>query len=377
MADYIVCGRGENPNPIERGEVIAPTARHLTYVASDARNVSLDVLLDSPIPFEAQVRPWGSSSRRRNPIQRPFRRADGTMDPGDSTIPGMQELWAQIDALEARYQAETDTYKQYRLHHVLIDLQRQQYELRDTINPPIAHSAVASPTLNFESHVDFSADSSYWISEEEWHRKLAASYNPRLSRRLEDYETRVTREGTQVKWVVRQQKFDWENPKHVRALMENYDLLEIQDGNRPDTQGYALLQDFQLYRQKANISPMRDYILERRLAHASYGEIQVEVAEKWGVDYNNSYLCRVLTQELPQAIARAATVSRLIDTTPADQCKVCTKCGRTLPRHRIFFGVRCDEPDGFHTSCRDCNILATNGKRRDKRYKDNTRQVKE
>ena len=43
-----------------------------------------------------------------------------------------------------------------------------------------------------------------------------------ISKKIEDYEVR---EDGMVKWVVREHTFNWQNPLHVRALLNNYNLI--------------------------------------------------------------------------------------------------------------------------------------------------------
>ena len=64
-----------------------------------------------------------------------------------------------------------------------------------------------------------------------------------------------------VKWVVRRHTFNWENPLHVRALINNYDALCDQFHEKLDTYGRTLLFDFERYRKMANFTELREYIL--------------------------------------------------------------------------------------------------------------------
>lgn len=391
LADYILYGRDANgQNAVQRGETLDSNRRHReTYARSSEKTTSLDALLeDTTYNLDHHVVPtahWGTYTHPTPSIVRPHRTPDGKIDEGDGTLEGMKELWETIANLERVVAANTgklpmtiDTpairggYEMYKVKHVLIDLQRQQYVLKRALRPAIKFNKLTttyvSPPINFDE------DSFYWLTENEWRRKLAASYNPRLSRRLEDYETRVTPEGVQVKWVVRKQKFEWENPKHVRALMEHYDMLEAQDGHKPETWGYTLLQDFKHYRQAAALSPLRDYMVELRTRNYNYIAIAAAVEAKFGVRYNSSYLCHMLTTVLPQAIARAATIERLWREVPKEEYKVCELCGRAMPAHPIFFG----SSSSTANQCRECvhrcygNKLKEGRKKHDKRQKDQT-----
>jgi hypothetical protein len=65
--------------------------------------------------------------------------------------------------------------------------------------------------------------------------------------------------------VVRRHTFDWENYKHVRALATNYDAMYEFFREKLDTYGRALLFDFDRYREMANLSDVRNFILDCKI----------------------------------------------------------------------------------------------------------------
>lgn len=372
LGDYIMYGRDDNgQNAVQRGETLDSSRRHKeTYIKASEKVESWNALLDSEagdfneqrlLPRES----WGLYTHPREEVRRPYRRANGTTDPGDSHIPGMRDLWKRIDKLEYTLKAnegkvplKPDTpivessYQLYRLRHVLIDMYKEQYALKEAHNPTLRWRVQPH---NYTPPSNFDEDTAYWMPEKEWRKKLRKIYNPRISRNIDDYETKVTPNGVYVKWVVNRASFDWENPRHVRALMEHYDLLKAQNGDNPDTWGYNLLREFEFYRQKAQFSPLREYLISRRLERANYIDLVRELEEKFGIKYNTSYMCRVLTYELPTTIARAATKYRLLTTTPKEKCKPCERCGTVLPAHSIFFGICNTAEDKLTNVCRECD----------------------
>ena len=85
-------------------------------------------------------------------IHRPtYDEAGNMIDPGDSDVPGMVELWARIDYLQERldmYKGKIppddyvrahpmDSYRLYKFNHMLIDIRRHQYYLKDSYKPTI------------------------------------------------------------------------------------------------------------------------------------------------------------------------------------------------------------------------------------------------
>jgi len=65
--------------------------------------------------------------------------------------------------------------------------------------------------------------------------------------------------------VVREHTFDWENPLHVKALINWYEPLHDQLYEKLDTYGRTLIFDFERYRVMTNLSEVRNYILDLKL----------------------------------------------------------------------------------------------------------------
>lgn len=154
------------------------------------------------------------------------------VDPGDSEIPYMKELWESIDKFErllavneGKLPADEHTpllpnsYRIYQLRHQLAELRKYQYFLKDSFKPVIHFMSVDRPRTQY---IDWSADCFYWITYEEWERRTQKALTHFISKNIEDYEVR---EDGMVKWVVREHTFDWENPLHVRALLNNYNII--------------------------------------------------------------------------------------------------------------------------------------------------------
>lgn len=94
-----------------------------------------------------------------------------------------------------------------------------------------------------------------------WKERVDNALLHSISKNIEDYETRGEGPNLEVKWVVRRHTFDWENPAHVRALINNWELMYESMRDRLDTYGYTLLLDFERYHRMANLTPVREFLL--------------------------------------------------------------------------------------------------------------------
>ena len=388
MANYILYGKDENGhNSIQRNETYEQSKRYNSYKTSDDKVISLDELLENPLMDQQQLKPAHQRdcyTKPKQQIQRPKydKKTGELIDIGDGDIPGMQQLWDSIDRLDRwirQLKGEIppdedtllfdDSYRLYRLKHTLIDMRRHQYYLKDAYKPTLHFAAIDHPKAQF---YDWSGDSFYWISREQWEQKVRNAYTSRVSKHLEDYETRGEGDNLQVKWVVCEHNFDWENPKHVRAFMTYYSALYEQLKTKLDTYGRVLLWDFDRYRELCEFTPIRNFLIDCKIARMSYQEMVEEVHQRYGVLYNENHLASIITREIPNRIATCAKKQRILVETPKENMRECTSCGKLLPLDTLFFSRNSARKDGFSTHCKICEKLkrVKGGNKHDQRSKD-------
>lgn len=355
MASYILYGKDENgKNSIQRKETTDSDRRYKSYKRESEKTTSLDAILDNPLANQSNFHDMSERyiyTKKREAISRT----------ADADIPGMAELWdsidrlaRQIDIAEGKIQAGpedgapiTDSYRLYKLKHWLIDLRRQQYYLKDSFKPTIHFLNVPQSSPQY---INWTQDAAYWMPISAWQEKMQNDYNPYISKDINDYK----HTDNEIRYVVRQHTFDWENPKHIKALIDNYSGIYQQLWDKPLTWGRTLIYDFDRYVDMAELTPLRLYILTRRIDKASYTQIQEELQTKFGIVYNENHLCTIIAKEIPKRIATAAKRYRLLFETPQSERKKCSQCGQYLPRHTIFFGVNRGRADGFSSACKQC-----------------------
>ena len=371
MGSYILYGKDENGyNAVQRGEITDGNRRYGSFKKMDDKLLSLDEMLENPMADQQSLRPASQKSnytKKKPTISRPkYDKKTGEMiDPGDSDIPGMQELWERIDHLEHvvainegkapmdddTYTLIKDNYRLYQLKHMLIDVRRHQYYLKDSYKPTLHFQAIDRPRTQY---YDWTCDCFYWMPYEKWQARINNALLSSISKNIEDYETCERDNKIEVKWIVKRHTFNWENPLHVRALINNYDALYDQFHEKVDTYGWTALLDFERYRAMANLTELREYILQQKLERTQYSDLIQNLQIKYGIKYNENHLCTILSREIPEKIAQAAQKYHLLLDTPEDQKKLCKKCGRMLPVHELFFVHNKSRKDGFSGVCKEC-----------------------
>lgn len=372
MANYILYGKDENgKNAVERHETTDNNKRFDTFKKREDRNESLDALLESPLTDQTAMRSLDDEKLRyvhkKPSIHRPKydKKTGELIDPGDSDVPGIQELWERIDYLECviaanegripmrdEYSVIRDSYQLWKLKHQVVDMRRHQYYLKDSWRPTIHLLGVTPPQPQF---YNWDTDCYYWISLTEWQNRIDKRLLHTISPNLEDYETRTAPDGTiEVKWMVRQHHFDWENPEHIRALIQYYSAIYMQLWDKVYSWGRTLIFDFDRYQDLARLSEVRQFMLTRRIDGATSNTIMNEVHEKFGLKYTENHVTTILNKEIPEKIAAAAKLQRVLRDTPLEERKRCFHCGRWLPRTTMFFGKNRGRRDGWSSNCKEC-----------------------
>ena len=371
MASYILYGKDENgQNAIQRNETIDKDKRYNSYKKKEDKVQSLDEIMETPGFDEQQLKSAYKRDSYTVPkptINKPkYDKATGAIiDPGDSDVPGMREQWEIIDRWQRMLDIAqgkiapnegdtivTDPYRIYQLKHNLIDIRKHQYYLKDSYRPTLHFQNLDHPKPQF---YDWSGDAFYWIPYEEWKSRVDHSYTSRVSRDLKDYETRGEGDALEVKWIVCEHNFDWENPKHVRALLANYHTLYEALYDKLNTYGRTLLWDFDRYVSMCGFSELRLFFIRLKKAGLAYDDILEEMRAQYAAEYSPNYLVSVISTEIPNKIAKVARMMRIENETPVEQRKQCIHCGRILPIHPLFFSRNNSHKDGLSNTCKQCD----------------------
>lgn len=106
MASYILYGKDEEgKNAVQRGETTDSDKRYKSFQRAADKVHSLDEILDNPLGDQQSLQTLESRyiyTKKKPTIRRPkYDKTTGEMiDPGDSDVPGMTQLWETIDRLD-------------------------------------------------------------------------------------------------------------------------------------------------------------------------------------------------------------------------------------------------------------------------------------
>lgn len=315
MANYLLYGKDENgKNALQRGEIDKTVTKHNTYKKKSDKEESLDALLEmasngSPMPKMTKI---GEKYI--------YKKARPCITPEDSSIPGMKELQDAIKRIDLsiRYAegkldpsklpadySKIETAEQlYKMKHVLIDMRRHQYYLKDAYKPTIRLLGVIS---SGKQNIN-------------WGGKIHCGGN-------------------------RYAEFDWENYNHIAALLRNYSAIKMDAVDDPTGWQTALIMDFDRYYNMADIPKIYDFLVTLRIDGLSFKEIAEKMEQKFGKAYGIAYLSCLLSEHIPRKISLAAKRHRLL-TEDSVRVQQCPLCGQWLPGDPVFF-----KQSGLCTGC--------------------------
>ena len=327
MANYILLGKdanGQNFESRQAGRI--PRSRNPIRRKAD-EEVSLEAAINAhldPSIGEAQLH---KIEKQTYTIKK---RKISRTDPQIAAIPGMRDLWDSIDGLKEQLQdASLPPLKAYALSHWKIDLCRKQYDLLQSFLPTLPSAGIQFPEVQ---HLDFSQDSGYTREDGTFH-------------------------------LLRRQAIDYTNPKHIQGLIENYSDLYMELYDALDSWGRALLFDLDALVDATPLSPDRKYILYRRIDKIGMKQLCYEVERNFGKHYTEASMQRIVSIEIPTAIARTAQRQDQQAHTPHDifSRKQCHECKRWLPRTPLFFSKHCGRSDGISSICKECTAQRRKG----------------
>ena len=338
VANYILYGKTAKGNALPEAKQI--NTKHATWKKKSPE--SLDALMESLAFDESSVKNFS----QRSPYTNPKPKIDKV---ADADIPGMTDLWKVIDQtafdLENEETLHGKTLRGYYLRHLLIDLRKEQYHLKEIFKPVIHFNAC----LDSEpQQIDWSCDTGYAMEP--------------LTVRLAD--GKIVYDGPED-WTWREvakHDVDLTDPKHIYAILDNYSLLKAAVAETPYSHTTYLLKAVELLIDKAHLSPTRMHILIRKIDHAPNDIIVKELQENYGVSYAINYISTIWTKEICPQIAEAGTIDRdeMIAANDAKRWKVCTKCHTRKLRDSRFFPKKRNTYDQLAPVCRQCQKKVTN-----------------
>jgi hypothetical protein len=338
IANYILYGKTAKGNSLPEAKEIS--TKHSTWKKKDPQ--SLDALMENIMFDETSLKPFNNRTPYTNPKPKISRDTD-------RDIPGMVDLWNDIDTAEEYAKTLTDNVKKYYMRHLLIDMRKEQY-LKDLFRPTIHFTSILDGGIQ---EIDWTCDSGYAVEplSLQWRTDAAG-------------RSLLTYCGP-AEWTwhtVAEHTIDLTNPVHIYHILDLYSALCHQQYDNPTSSTAFLLRAVECLVSRTNLSPARYHILVRKVDHAPNETIAQELLTIYGLDYAINYISTIWTKEICGAIAQTGQID--LDEAAArnspKKWKTCTKCHERKLRDARFFAKKRNTHDQLSPVCRECQKKVKN-----------------
>ena len=364
--DYVLYGKdpdgpkdihGNLTSAADRGEVIMKP-KYSSY--QKVEPVSLEGLMESPT-FDETIFRTGKNIYK-NPKPEPISKNREKY----GHIPGMKELWVEIDKLEriiglakgtiqpepGEVVPQLDSKQLYHLNHQKIDLYKQQYLLQEMVvqEMKVQKNYGSFFTSAVDQQMNYPVFPCGTMSEEN-DPNFRCPFQSLREFKAADLEAQIAELEKNGKPY-----FNFLNKEHIYQLCLNYYDIKLWIKKYPDSPLWNLLWTLDYYIEKANLSEQQMLIVEGKKRRLLNKEICQELMDKLGIYHQENYISTIWNK-VCQLIADAADLSYdewcCKDYAPA--WKKCNCCGKWLLRDNRNFVKKSKAPDGLTNRCKRCD----------------------
>ena len=379
MANYLLWGQDpDGLNPDQRKEIQMPR-RNSSWTGREIE--SLDALLESPTFQENSLYRLGTSLSKKTrevfsreailPENRPlfadlWNQIDSTellinfyelahdkrkKPPRDSLL--SQFAPEEIKSLQAKAQTLTQ-YKYLKMRHLLVDLRRQQYTIKDAVQPRIlTYAADPSPSPP-QPEEELEIQIFPFGEEESFLFKDFADLIPQnfSNEDLEKISSTYWKKR-EARKTVKENFFDFSDLETVYQLFLTYENLQEES----TTFSQVILPILKYYIKQAELTPIQQKILDLKIQKVKNQDIAALINKTFDKNYTTNYISTIFRKKIIPEINSAAIYHEKIVGSLffEEDFKPCTKCGRILLRDPINFVRRSRARDGLSNHCKKCD----------------------
>ena len=391
IANYILWGKDpDGMSCTQRGEIQIET-RNKTWQRDDTE--SLDAMMESPTFNEASLRrPTEARTRIAREV---FDRDEALAQCPSHMRPVFEELFARIDRLEMQIhfyefahgkrkeeprasllrkftpaqieaaQKLASTWNQYKYlkqRHLIVELRRDQFTLRDSYIEKHMRHTPPEPDLD-PVNLDFGAEIPVFpigLLGEPFSNLV---FKPQTE--LNPYTYTEDEIDTLIRhyWSKKQQSrpqlfFDFGELEHVYELFgqlneleEDLDVLPIESNLK------KLLDTLRYYIALTDLTEVQAEILDLKINKVKNQDIADQINKKYGKSYTANYISTIFRQKIIPQINETAQFHALIIENMCfeENFKKCNSCGEWLLIDAQNFVRKSRSKDGFSTKCKKCD----------------------
>lgn len=391
IANYILWGkeRSTNRNIVQEGSIQIATRAGL-WDANAAKVESLDSLLTQPGFTEQQI--LSTEAPKYKYPKETFSRSIARRTASPEALAILEQLWKEIDSLELELNyydlmhgkrtkppreellslfdestqqslkesaAHLNQFQYLKKRHLLVELRREQYTIKDLYRPiKSLHSAPSTQLSQSISTIetDYPVAPIGLIGGLSIQEKLFPKDRYPIP---SDFTQEELKTILQFYWAraLQTNTYDFRNPEHVGKTFEQFQQLDSERNDDILSNSNNFLNTLQFYIARADLSDIQREILDFKLRKVSNPDIAQYINKKYNKSYTINYISTIFRQKIiPQICAAAQIHAEIIENlTFPENFKKCKTCGRILLISPINFVKKSRSPDGYSTQCKICD----------------------
>lgn len=406
--NYLLWGKDEDGKNSVQKKIVEIKTKKGTWDKKE--DESLDALLEQPTFNEAQT--FNTTGAPTKITREVFSRSKALKEAPPQLIPIFKDLFYQIDKFDLtlnyydlahgkrknppreellqqftpeeqlQLQEEASSLNQYKylkMRHLLVELRRQQFTLKDSYSSIIQRHTVPSaqflPTnISFENEVvvfpfGVNAEKKNKISS----LIFRDNYDPNsyTEEELKLISKYIWEKKEQFSNITSNQFIiDFRNLEHIYNIFQLYYDLEDETFKKElESETDSLLNTLKFYIKKANLSDIHREILELKIQKKRNQDISSYINQKYNKSYTSNYISTIFRQKIIREINEAAQYhEELINNIFfPENFKKCNDCGEILLCSTHNFVKKSRSKDGYANRCKRCDKKireqAKNGKK--------------
>ena len=402
IANYILWGKDEDGlNVTQRGEIQIET-RNKTWQRDDTE--SLDAMMESPTFNEASLR---RPTEARTRIAREVFDRQQALDECPAHMRAIfEDLFDRIDKLEmsihfyefahgkrkepprtaltkrfseedVRAAEETaakwNQYKYLKQRHLIVELRREQFTLRDSYIERHQRHTPPEPELD-PVHLDFEAEIPVFPLGLVGAPFSSLIFRPEEQLNPYTYTEKELDALIRYYWDKKSQSrpqlfFDFGELEHVYELFGQLNELEEELDDLPiESNLKKLLDTLKYYIALTDLSEAQREILDLKINKVKNQDIADIINKKHGKSYTANYISTIFRQKIIPRINESALFHALIVENMCfeENFKKCNGCGKILLIDAENFVRKSRSKDGFSAKCKKCDRADRQKKKVDK-----------
>ena len=406
--NYLLWGKDEDGKNSVQKKIVEIKTKKGTWDKKE--DESLDALLEQPTFNEAQT--FSTIGAPTKITREVFSRSKALKEAPPQLIPIFKDLFYQIDKLDLtlnyydlahgkrknppreellqqftpeeqlQLQEEASSLNQYKylkMRHLLVELRRQQFTLKDSYSSTIQRHTVPSTqflpaNISFENEVvvfpfGVNAEKKNKISS----LIFRDNYDPN------SYTEEELKLISKYIWEKKEQFsnmssnqfiIDFRNLEHIYNIFQLYYDLEDETFKKElESETDSLLNTLKFYIKKANLSDIHREILELKIQKKRNQDISSYINQKYNKSYTSNYISTIFRQKIIREINEAAQYHEELISNIffPENFKKCNYCGEILLCSTHNFVKKSRSKDGYANRCKRCDKKireqAKNGKK--------------